>query len=132
MLINQLLKWCNRGDYPLFSFTLSSNSGYDAPTTNYSAVNPNRHSLDIFMPKICLINYQQITTGINKLALRFKRHTYATGHSAVRYGGISEPNKTPLVGNKLRRLNTIVNILPLPFFKHHHQTTTNYSGGYHA
>ena len=110
-----------------------TNSSYDALTTNCSGAKPSPQSLAIFVPKTCLTNYQQATTGMNKNALISKRYTYGAGNSAVRYDGISEPNKTPLWGNKLRRLNTIVNILSLPFcLKHPHDTTTNCSGGYHA
>ena len=131
MLINQLLKRCNRGDYPLFSFTLSSNSGYDASTTKHSAAKLSRHSLAIFMPKICLTTNQQTPTGIDKNALNSNRYTYGTGHSDVSYDGKSEPNKIPLWGNKFRRLNAVV-VLPLIPFSKFQPTHTNHSGGYHA
>lgn len=109
-----------------------TNSSYDDLTTNCSGAKPSPQSLAIFVPKICLTNYQQVTTGTDKSITSNNRYTYEAGHSDVSYDGISEPNKTPLWGNKLRRLNTIVNIPSLPFFLKHTHTTTNCSGGYHA
>lgn len=108
------------------------NNGYHNLTTKYSAAKLSRHSLAIFMSKICLTTNQQVTTGMNNTVLNSKRYTYGIGHGDVSYDGKSEPNKIPLWGNKLRRLNTIV-VLPLtPFFKQHHQTTTKYSGAHHG
>ena len=110
-----------------------TNSSYDDLTTNCSGAKPSPQSLAIFVPKTCLTNYQQVTTGTDKSITSNNRYTYEAGNSDVSYDGISELNKTPLWGNKLRRLNTIVNILSLPFcLKHPHATTTNCSGGYHA
>ena len=111
-------------------FTSDDNKRYHGCTTEHSASNPRRHSLDIFVPKTYLVNTQQVTTGMNKLVLRFKRYTYGTGHSDVSCDGMSEPNKIPLWGNKLRRLNTVVNGLSPSFFAGDNKLT-NCSGPIH-
>ena len=113
-------------------FTMNDNKRYHSCTTKHSASNPRRHSLDIFVPKTYLVNTQQVTTGMNKLVLRFKRYTYGTGHSDLSCDGMSEPNKIPPWGNKFRGLNAVVVIPFIPFFKNH-PTHTKHSGGhYHA
>ena len=70
-------KGCNRGVYPFLSvflvsknivkqvFTTDDNKRYYGLTTNCSAAKPSRHSLAIFMSKICLTNYQRFTNDIN-------------------------------------------------------------------
>lgn len=80
-------------------------------TTNCSAAKPSRHSSAIFMSKICLTNYQRFTNGINKNTSALQsRHKYSVNTIGTNtYDRSSEPNKIPLVGNKLRRLNTVVN-----------------------
>ncbi|WP_352339550.1 hypothetical protein [Psychrobacter sp. 16-MNA-CIBAN-0192] len=108
-----------------------TNSRYDVRTTKHSAAKPSRQSLAIFVPKTYLINNQQVTTGTDKNVTSINRYTYGAGHSDVSYDGTSEPNKTPLWGNKFRRLNAVVVVLFIPFFKNH-PTQTNHSGGYHA
>ncbi len=110
----------------------NDNSGYHSLTTEHSASNPRRHSLDIFMPKTYLVNTQQVTTGMNKLVLRFKRYTYGTGHSDVSCDGMSEPNKIPLWGNKFRGLNVVVVIPFYPFFTIYNKQTKHSGGHYHA
>ena len=107
------------------------NSGYHSLTTKLLAVKPSRHSLAIFVPKTDLINTQQVTTGTNNSVTSSNRYTYGTGHSDVSYDGISEPNTIPLVGNKFRRLNAVVNVPFIPFSKKY-PTHTKHSGGYHA
>lgn len=114
------------------SFTSDDNKRYHGCTTEHSASNPRRHSLDIFVPKICLVNTQQVTTGMNKLVLRFKRYTYGTGHSDVSCDGMSEPNKIPLWGNKFRGLNVVVVIPFYPFFTIYNKHTKHSGGHYHA
>ncbi|MGP5272678.1 hypothetical protein ACTXLK_05045 [Psychrobacter faecalis] len=106
-------------------------SGYHSLTTKHSAAKPSRHSLAIFVPKTDLINTQQVTTGTNNSVTSSYRYTYGTGHSDVSYDGISEPNTIPLVGNKFRRLNAVVNVPFIPFSKKY-PTHTKHSGGYHA
>ena len=136
-------KGCNRGDYPfLGSFLTSSNNGNDSftshdnkryhnPTTKHSAAKPSRQPLAIFVSKTDLINTQKVTTDTDNNVISSNRYTYGTGHSDVSYDGMSEPNKTPLWGNKFRGLNAVVVIPFIPFFKHT-LTHTNHSGGYHA
>ena len=107
-------------------------SGYHSLTTNCSAAKPSRHSLAIFMPKTCLTNYQRFIKGINQNTSALQaRHKYSTGIGANIYDGLSGPNTIPLVGNKLRRLNTVVNNLSPSFFAGDNKLT-NCSGGYHA
>lgn len=113
-------------------FTSHDNKRYHSCTTEHSASNPRRHSLDIFMPKTYLVNTQQVTTGMNKLVLRFKRYTYGTGHSDVSCDGMSEPNKIPLWGNKFRGLNVVVVIPFYPFFTIYNKHTKHSGGHYHA
>lgn len=114
------------------SFTSDDNKRYHGCTTEHSASNPRRHSLDIFVPKTYLVNTQQVTTGMNKLVLRFKRYTYGTGHSDVSCDGMSEPNKIPLWGNKFRGLNVVVVIPFYPFFTIYNKHTKHSGGHYHA
>ena len=99
-------------------FTSDDNKRYYTPTTNCSAAKPSRHSSAIFMPKICLTNYQRFTNGINTNTSALQsRHKYSADSVGTNtYDGSSEPNKIPLVGNKLRRLNTVVNGLSPSFF----------------
>ena len=107
------------------------NSGYHSLTTKHSAAKPSRQPLAIFVSKTDLINTQQVTTGTDKNVTSINRYTYGTGHSDVSYDGMSEPNKTPLWGNKFRRLNAVVVIPFIPFSKKY-PTHTKHSGGYHA
>ena len=116
---------------PVKSLVTTDNTGYHSPTTKHSAAKPSRQSLAIFVPKTDLINTQTVTTGTDKNVTSINRYTYGTGHSDVSYDGTSEPNKTPLWGNKFRRLNAVVVIPFIPFFKNY-PTQTNHSGGYHA
>lgn len=99
------------------SFTSYDNKRYHSLTTNCSAAKPSRHSLAIFMSKICLTNYQRFTNDINTniSALQTSHKYSADTIGANIYDGLSGPNKRPLVGNKPRRLNTVVNNLS-PFF----------------
>lgn len=109
----------------------NDNSGYHSPTTKHSAAKPSRQPLAIFVSKTDLINTQQVTTGANNSVTSSNRYTYGTGHSDISYDGISEPNTIPLVGNKFRRLNAVVNVPFIPFSKKY-PTHTKHSGGYHA
>lgn len=113
------------------SFTSYDNKRYHSLTTNCSAAKPSRHSLAIFMSKICLTNYQRFTNDINTniSALQTSHKYSADTIGANIYDGSSEPNKIPLVGNKLRRLNTVVNGLS-PFFLGGNKLT-NCSGAIH-
>lgn len=113
------------------SFTSDDNKRYYNPTTNCSAVKPNRHSLAIFMSKICLTNYQRFTNDINtNISALQASHKYSTDFIGANiYDGLSGPNKIPLVGNKPRRLNTVVNNLS-PFFLGGNKLT-NCSGAIH-
>ena len=106
-------------------------SGYHSPTATRSGAKPSPQSLAIFMSKTDLINTQQVTTDMNNSVTSSNRYTYDTGHSAVRYDGLSEPNTIPFLGNKFRRLNAIVNDPFYPFFMFDHKYTKR-SGGYHA
>lgn len=93
-----------------------TNSGYDSPTTKLLAVKPNRHSLAIFVPKICLTTNQKINKSMNKNTSALQAsHVYSIGHSAIHYGGLIKPNKIPFMGNKLSRLVTVVETRP-PLF----------------
>ena len=107
------------------------NSRYHSPTATRSGAKPSPQSLAIFVSKTDLINTQQVTTDMNKSVTSSNRYTYDTGHSAVRYDGLSEPNTIPFLGNKFRRLNAIVNDPFYPFFMFDHKHTKR-SGGYHA
>lgn len=108
-----------------------TNSRYDVRTTTRSGAKPSPQSLAIFVPKICLINTQQVTTGTDKKVTSSNRYIYGAGHRAVRYDGLSEPNTIPFLGNKFRRLNAIVNDPFYPFFMLD-LTHNQRSGGYHA
>ena len=112
-------------------FTSHDDKRYYSPTTNCSAAKPSRHSLAIFMSKICLTNYQRFTNDINTniSALQTSHKYSADTIGANIYDGLSGPNKRPLVGNKPRRLNTVVNNLS-PFFLGGTQLT-NCSGAIH-
>ena len=107
------------------------NSRYHSPTAIRSGAKPSPQSLAIFVSKTDLINTQQVTTDMNNSLTSSNRYTYDTGHSAVRYDGLSEPNTIPFLGNKFRRLNAIVNDPFYPFFMFDHKHTKR-SGGYHA
>lgn len=106
-------------------------SGYHSRTAIRSGAKPSPQSLAIFVSKTDLINTQQVTTDMNNSVTSSNRYTYDTGHSAVRYDGLSEPNTIPFLGNKFRRLNAIVNDPFYPFFMFDHKHTKR-SGGYHA
>ena len=112
-------------------FTSDDNKRYYRPTTKHSAAKPSRQPLAIFVSKTDLINTQTVTTGADKIITSSNRYTYGAGHSDVSYDGMSELNKIPLWGNKFRRLNAVVVIPFIPFFKNY-PTHTNHSGGYHA
>ncbi len=109
----------------LFDFSNSEKQGFTSHddkryynlTTNCSAVKPNRHPLAIFMSKICLTNYQRFTNDINtNISALQASHKYSTDTIGANiYDGLSGPNKRPPVGNKPRRLYTLVNNLS-PFF----------------
>lgn len=104
------------GDSEKQGFTSHANKGYYSPTTKLLAVKPNRHSLAIFVPKICLTNYQRFTNGINKNTSALQsRHKFSTVKSANIYDGLIEPNTRPFWGNKLNRLVTVVKTRR-PFF----------------
>ena len=124
-----LLVACNQASAK--QIATDDNSGYHSLTTKHSAAKPSRQPLAIFVTKTDLINTQPVTTGTNNSVTSSNRYTYGTGHSDVSYDGMSEPNKIPLWGNKFRRLNAVVVIPFIPFFKNH-PTHTNHSGGYHA
>lgn len=106
----------NFSDSEKQGFTSHDNKRYYSPTTKLLAVKPNRHSLAIFVPKICLTNYQRFTNGINKNTSALQaRHKYSTVESANIYDGLIEPNTIALVVNKLNRLVTVVKTRR-PFF----------------
>lgn len=113
-------------------FTSHVDKGYYNPTTNCSAAKPSRHSLAIFMSKICLTNYQRFNNDINKnISALQTSHKYSIDtFGANIYDGLSGPNKIPLVGNKPRRLNTVVNNLSPSFFAGGNKLT-NCSGAIH-
>lgn len=129
-----LLAACQLAKAPINikSFTTADNKRYYSLTTNCSAAKPSRHSLAIFMPKICLTNYQRFTNGINTNTSALQsRHKYSVDNIGTNtYDGSSEPNKIPLWGNKLRRLNTVVNGLSPSFFAGDNKLT-NCSGAIH-
>lgn len=143
LLLSVEKKGCNRGVYPFLTvflvsknivkqvFTTDDNKRYYGFTTNCSAAKPSRHSLAIFMSKICLTNYQRFTNDINtNISALQTSHKYSTDTIGANiYDGLSGPNKIPLVGNKPRRLNTVVNNLS-PFFVGGNKLT-NCSGTIH-
>ena len=116
------------------SFTSDDNKRYYNPTTNCSAAKPSRHSLAIFMSKICLTNYQRFTNDINTniSALQTSHKYSADTIGANIYDGLSGPNKIPLVGNKPRRLNTVVNNLSPSFFAGGNKLTNCSGAIYHG
>ena len=91
-------------------------SGYYSVTTKLLAVKPSRQTLAIFMPRICLTTNQQINKGMNRITSVFiqARHIFSVTSANI-YDGLIEPNKIPLVGNKLNRLVTVVKTCH-PFF----------------
>ena len=113
-------------------FTSHDNKRYYSGTTNCSAVKPSRHPLAIFMSKICLTNYQRFTNDINtNISALQTSHKYSTDTIGANiYDGLSGLNKIPLVGNKPRRLNTVVNNLSPSFFAGGNKLT-NCSGAIH-
>ena len=123
----------------LFDFSNSEKQGFTSHddkryynlTTNCSGAKPSRHSLAIFMSKICLTNYQRFTNDINtNISALQTSHKYSTDTIGANiYDGLSGPNKIPLVGNKPRRLNTVVNNLS-PLFLGGNKLT-NCSGAIH-
>ncbi len=123
----------------LFDFSNSEKQGFTSHddkryynlTTNCSAAKPSRHSSAIFMSKICLTNYQRFNNGINtNISALQASHKYSTDIVGANiYDGLSGPNKIPLVGNKPRRLNTVVNNLS-PYFLGGNKLT-NCSGAIH-
>lgn len=121
----------NDNDSRINLFTIDDNKRYHSVTTNCSAAKPSRHSLAIFMSKICLTNYQRFTNDINtNISALQTSHKYSTDIIGANiYDGLSGPNKIPLVGNKPRRLNTVVNNLS-PFFLGGNKLT-NCSGAIH-
>jgi hypothetical protein len=91
------------------SFTTGDNSGYYSPTTKLLAVKPSRHTLAIFVPKICLTTNQRFNNGMNKnMSALQASHIYNTAKSVNIYDGLIEPNKTAFTVNKLNRLVTVV------------------------
>lgn len=91
------------------SIATDNASSYDNRTTKLLAAKPSRHPLAIFMPKICLTTNQQFYNGINKnTSVKQASLIYSADNSAIRYGGLIEPNTIPLAGNKLSRLVTVV------------------------
>lgn len=121
----------NSNDCDINLFTIYDDKRYHSLTTNCSAAKPSRHSLAIFMSKICLTNYQRFTNDINTNTSALQTsHKYSTDTIGANiYDGLSGPNKIPLVGNKPRRLNTVVNNLS-PFFVGGNKLT-NCSGTIH-
>lgn len=113
-------------------FTSHDDKRYHGYTTEHSAANPSRHSLDIFVSKTYLVNTQKVTTGTNKSITSINRYTYGTGHSDVSCDGMSEPNKIPPWGNKFRGLNAVVVIPFYPFFTIYNKHTKHSGGHYHA
>lgn len=63
-------------------------------TTKLLTVKPNRHTSAIFTPSACTL------TGVNT--------SYLDTLVSSAYGGLIEPNTTPLVGNKFSRLVAVV------------------------
>lgn len=111
-------------------FTSHDDKRYYSSTTKLIAVKPSRHTLAIFVPRICLTTNQQINKGINKnkSALQ-ERHKYSTFESANIYDGLIEPNTIALVVNKLNRLLAVVKTRR-PFFMGDHKLT-NLIGAIH-
>lgn len=107
------------------------NSGYHNPTTKLLAVKPSRHTLAIFMPRICLTTNQQINKGINKNTSVFiqARHIFSVTSANI-YDGLIEPNTKAFMVNKLNRLVTVVKTRH-PFFMGGNKLT-KLLGGYHA
>jgi len=119
----------NTNKFSINRFTTDDNKRYYNLTTNCSAAKPSRHSLAIFMSKICLTNYQRFTTDINTNTSALQTsHKYSTDTIGTNIcDGLSGPNKRPFLGNKPRRLNTVVNNLSSHFLASDN-TLTNCSG----
>ncbi len=114
------------------SIATESASSYDDPTTELIAAKPSRHPLAIFMPKICLTTNQQFYNGINKnTSVKQASLIYSASHSAIRYGGLIEPNTIPLAGNKLSRLLAVVDARS-PFFVSEIKLTKLIGGHHYA
>ena len=114
---------------PPKAIATDSASGYDDLTTELLAAKPSRHPLAIFMPKICLTTNQRFNSGINKnTSVKQARLIYSADNSAIRYGGLIEPNTIPFAGNKLSRLNTVVDARSPIFVSK--SKLTKYSGGH--
>lgn len=91
-------------------------SGYYIVTTKLLAVKPSRHTLAIFMPRICLTTNQQINKGMNRITSVFiqARHIFSVTSANI-YDGLIEPNTKAFMVNKLNRLVTVVKTRH-PFF----------------
>jgi hypothetical protein len=129
----QSIKWCNRGGYPFFDNNIFASDvvrGYDDLTTKLIAVKPSRHTLAIFMSKICMITNQQVNKSMrkNKSALQARHIFSAIG--ANFYDGLIEPNTTAFTVNKLNRLLAVVKTRH-PLFFIGDQKLTNLIGGSH-
>ena len=92
------------------------NSSYHIPTTKLIAVKPSRHTLAIFMPRICLTTNQQINKGMNIITSVFiqARHIFSVTSANI-YDGLIEPNTKAFTVNKLNRLLAVVKTRH-PFF----------------
>lgn len=107
------------------------NSGYYSVTTKLLAVKPSRHTLAIFIPRICLTTNQQINKGMNRITSVFiqARHIFSVTSANI-YDGLIEPNTKAFMVNKLNRLVTVVKTRH-PFFMGGNKLT-KLLGGYHA
>lgn len=110
---------------PRFSLPLVAGVRDNTATTKYQAVMPNRHSLAIFLPKICEPTKPTVTTG-----RKTKRHIF-NAHSVTSYGGLIRPNKIAFLVNKSSRLDTVVETRH-PLFECGIQTTKYQGGHTHA
>ncbi|OOR82903.1 hypothetical protein [Moraxella canis] len=79
------------------SLALIGRLGQNNRTTKLTAVQPSRHPLAIFAPTVS----DNSPTGVNISSLQ-------DTDSITSYDGLREPNTIPFLGNKFRRLLTVV------------------------
>lgn len=101
----QLKEKSGENTSPRFSLPLVVSVRDNTATTKHKAVMPNRHSLAIFLPKICEPTKPTFATGRKTKRHIFKRPQF---EEVTSYGGLIRPNKIAFLVNKSSRLYAVV------------------------